>query len=110
MKPKETKKYYDTEGQESIDHLMFFKIMLVCYLININNDRPLLRYSASCWDVRLFIRYAIDEQLPWFSTISRTRQFNEEEVFLSLLKKVLSRCIDNGMVGGKRQAVDSAFV
>jgi transposase len=107
---KETKKYYGTEGQESIDPIVFFKIMLVGYLNNINRDRALLRYCANCLDVRLFLRYDIDEQLPWFSTISRTRQLYGEDVFLTLFKKVLSMCVDKGMVRGKRQAVDSAFI
>jgi len=107
---KETKKYYGTEGQESIDPVVFFKIMLVGYLNNINSDRALLRYCANCLDVRLFLRYDIDEQLPWFSTISRTRQLYGEDVFLSLFKKVLSMCVDKGMVRGKRRAVDSAFI
>lgn len=107
---KATKKYYGTEGQESIDPVVFFKIMLVGYLNNINSDRALLRYCANCLDVRLFLRYDIDEALPWFSTISRTRQLYGEDVFLSLFKKVLSMCVDKGMVRGKRQALDSAFI
>lgn len=107
---KETKSYYGTEGQESIDPVVFFKIMLVGYLNNINSDRALLRFCANCLDVRLFLRYDIDESLPWFSTISRTRQLYGEDVFLSLFKKVLSMCVEKGMVRGKRQAVDSAFI
>jgi transposase len=107
---KETKKYYGTEGQESIDPIVFFKIMLVGYLNNINSDRALMRYCADCLSVRLFLRYDIDEVLPWFSTISRTRQLYGEDVFLTLFKKVLSMCVDKGMVRGKRQAVDSAFI
>ena len=107
---KETRKYYGTEGQESIDPVVFFKIMLVGYLNNINSDRALLRYCANCLDVRLFLRYDIDEDLPWYSTISRTRQLYGEDVFLILFKKVLTLCVEKGMVRGKRQAVDSAFI
>lgn len=107
---KATRDYYGTEGQESIDPVVFFKIMLVGYLNNINSDRALLRYCANCLDVRLFLRYDIDEELPWYSTISRTRQLYGEEVFLSLFKRILAMCVDRGMVRGKRQAIDSAFI
>ncbi|MFN4081939.1 MAG: transposase, partial [Saprospiraceae bacterium] len=48
--------------------------------------------------------------MPWHSTISRTRQLYGEEVFLSLFQKVLSLCVQKGMVRGKRQAVDSAYI
>jgi hypothetical protein len=60
--------------------------------------------------MRLYLQYDIDEALPWHSTISRTRQLFGEEVFVSLFKKVLSLCVAKGMVRGKRQAVDSAFI
>jgi hypothetical protein len=57
----------------------------------------------------LFLRYDIDQALSWHSTISRTRQLYGKEVFLELFHKVLTLCVDNGMVRGKRQAVDSAY-
>ena len=106
----ETSLYYGNEGQESIDPVVFFKICLIGYLNNINSDRRLIEYCSNCLDVRLFLRYDIDESLPWHSTISRTRQLYGEDVFLSLFRKVLSLCVQKGMVRGKRQAIDSAFV
>lgn len=105
-----TKQYYGSEGQESIDPVVFFKILLVGYLNNINSDRKLMEYCANCLDVRLFLKYDIDEALPWHSTISRTRQLYGEEVFLSLFQQVLQQCCEKGMIRGKRQAIDSAFI
>jgi len=107
---KATAQYYGYEGQESIDPVVFFKICLVGYLNNINSDRKLIEYCSNCLDIRLFIRYDIDEPLPWHSTISRTRQLYGESVFLELFRKVLSLCVSKGMVKGRRQAVDSAFI
>jgi len=95
---KATARYYGYEGQESIDPVVFFKICLVGYLNNINSDRKLIEYCSNCLDIRLFIRYDIDEPLPWHSTISRTRQLYGEEVFLELFRKVLSLCVEKGMV------------
>lgn len=105
-----TAEYYGSEGQESIDPVVFFKLCLVGYLNNINSDRKLIAYSSNCLDVRLFLGYDIDESLPWHSTISRTRQLYGEDVFLALFKQILLLCVDKGMVRGKRQAIDSAFV
>jgi len=105
-----TEKYYGSEGQESVDPVVFFKILLVGYLNNINSDRKLMEYCSNCLDVRLFLKYDIDEALPWHSTISRTRQLYGEEVFLSLFQRVLVQCMEKGMIKGKRQAVDSAFI
>jgi transposase len=105
-----TAHYYGREGQESIDPVVFFKILLVGYLNNINSDRKLIEYCSNCLDVRLFLGYDIDETLPWHSTISRTRQLYGEAVFLRLFQEVLRLCVGKGMVRGKRQAVDSAFI
>ena len=107
---KATEKYYGAEGQESIDPIVFFKICLVGYLNNINSDRKLIEYCSDSLAIRLFIKYDIDESLPWHSTISRTRQLYGEEVFLSLFREVLSMCVSKGMVSGRRQAMDSAFI
>jgi transposase len=107
---KATEKYYGTEGQESIDPVVFFKICLVGYLNNINSDRRLIEHCSDSLAIRLFLKYDIDEPLPWHSTISRTRGLYGEEVFLSLFQEVLSMCVKKGMVSGKRQAVDSAFI
>lgn len=107
---KETAAYYGSEGQESIDPVVFFKICLVGYLNNISSDRKLIEYCGNCLNIRLFLKYDLDETLPWHSTISRTRQLYGEEVFLSLFQRVLAMCVHAGMVRGKRQAVDSAFV
>jgi transposase len=77
-----TELYYGEEGQESIDPVVFFKICLVGYLNNIGSDRKLIEFCSNQLDVRLYIRYDLDEALPWHSTISRTRQLYGEEVFL----------------------------
>lgn len=107
---KATAKYYGTEGQVSIDPVVFFRFMLIGYLENIISDRQIIRTASLRLDMLYFIGYDIDEQLPWHSTLSRTRQLYGEEVFKQLFKEVLKQCIDKGMVAGKRQAIDSVLV
>jgi len=107
---KSTSGYYGTEGQESIDPVVFFKLMLVGYLENLASDRRIISTASMRLDILFFIGYNIDEPLPWHSTLSRTRQLYGEEVFKELFRKVLKMCIDKGMVSGRRQAVDSALI
>jgi transposase len=97
-------------GQESIDPLVFFKILLVGYLNSLNSDRKLIAFCSYSLGIRLFLKYDIDESLPWHSTISRTRQLCGEQLFLALFQQILQQCVQAGMVRGKRQAVDSAFI
>lgn len=69
---KATTKYYGSEGQESIDPAVFFKICLTGYINNITSDRKLIEFCSDSLGIRLFLGYDIDEQLPSHSTISRT--------------------------------------
>lgn len=107
---KQTAHYYGKEGQNSIDPVVFFKLILVGYLENLNSDRKIIDHCSMRMDILYFLGYDIDEELPWHSTISRTRQLYGEEVFRSLFKEVLRLCITNGMVAGTRQAIDSAYI
>lgn len=61
-------------------------------------------------DILFFLGYNLDEELPWHSTISRTRALYGEEVFKELFSKVLSLCVGKGMLSGRRQAIDSAYI
>jgi len=105
-----TAPYYGTEGQESIDPIVFFKLMLVGYFENLASDRRIINTASLRLDILFFIGYNIDEPLPWHSTLSRTRQLYGEDVFKELFRKVLKACIDKGMVAGRRQAIDSALI
>ncbi|MGO4875160.1 transposase [Pedobacter psychrotolerans] len=37
-------------------------------------------------DIMFFLGYDLDEELPWHSTLSRTRQLYEMELFENLFK------------------------
>ena len=66
-----------------------------------------MAYCSDSLSIRLFLDYDVHENLPWHSTISRTRQLDGEAIFLDLFKLVLKMCISKSMVRGKRQAIDS---
>lgn len=107
---KRTRKYYGLCGQKSLDPVVFFKLCLVGYLENIISDRKLISHCSMRLDILYFLGYDIDEELPWHSTISRTRQLYPETVFESLFTHVFKMCVSGGMVSGHTQAIDSAPV
>jgi transposase len=100
--------YYGDCGQKSIDPVVFMKLMLVGYLENQPTDRGLMRHCAMRLDILYFLGYDIDEPLPWYSTLSRTRALLPDEVFTAAFDRVLKLCIEAGMVGGHTQSIDSA--
>ncbi len=105
---KDTKELYGRTGNPSIDPVVFFKLLLTGYLENITSDRKLVEHCGMRMDVLYFLGYDLDEELPWHSTISRTRQLYPASLFEKLFNKVFTLCVDSGMVSGHSQAVDSA--
>jgi transposase len=106
----ETKGYYGSSGQKSIDPVVFFKLCLVGYLENVTSDRKLIEHSSMRLDILYFLGYDIEEELPWHSTISRTRGLFPESVFEGVFTRVFELCVSAGMVSGHTQAIDSAPV
>ena len=107
---KECKNIYGSTGKPSIDPVVFFKILLFGYFENIISDRELVRRASDSLGVRLYLGYDIDEELPWHSTISRTRKLYKEEIFEKLFEQVLEKCISAGIVSGEHQSIDSTLV
>ncbi|MGI4020292.1 MAG: transposase [Janthinobacterium lividum] len=105
---KDTKELYGSTGNPSIDPVVFFKLLLTGYLENITSDRKLVEHCAMRMDVLYFLGFDIDEELPWHSTISRTRQLYPIALFETLFNKVFTLCVTARMVSGHTQAVDSA--
>jgi hypothetical protein len=52
--------------------------------IQIENSSNIARITA---DVRLFIRYDIDEALPWTALLAHRQLYGEEKFFLSLFSR-----------------------
>lgn len=105
-----TKPYYGSCGQKSIDPVVFYKLCLAGYLENITRDRQIIEHCSMRLDILYFLGFDIDEELPWHSTLSRTRQLFPEGLFEKVFEQVLQMCIEKGMVSGHTQAMDSAPV
>jgi hypothetical protein len=50
------------------------KLMLVGYLENLSSDRKIISTSRMRMDILFFLGYDLDEELPWHSTLSRTKE------------------------------------
>lgn len=106
----ETQPLYGPTGRPSLDPVVFFKLLLVGRLENIISDRRLIGQCALRLDILYFLGYEVDEDLPWHSTISRTRQRYPTALCERLFDRVFARCVAQGLVAGQRQVIDSAPV
>ncbi|MGY2134269.1 transposase [Hymenobacter sp. HD11105] len=106
----ETQAFYSHTGQPSLDPVIFFKLVLVGRLENLVSDWRLVEHCALRLDILYFLGYEVDDDLPWHSTISRTRQLYPTAGFERLFEYVFAQCVTQGLVAGDTQAVDSAPV
>jgi transposase len=89
----QTQDLYSHTGQPSLDPVVFFKLVLVGRLENLISDRRLVEHCALQLDIRYFLGYEIDEDLPWHSTSRRTRQLYPAAVFEHLFDQVFAQCL-----------------
>lgn len=107
---KQCERLYGKTGKPSIDPVVFFKLLLYGYFENIISDRELIRKASDSISARYYLGYDFDEELPWHSTISRTRKLFDEKTFEKVFEEVLDKCIKGGLVSGEHQSIDSTLV
>lgn len=107
---KKTQFLYSKTGRPSIDPIVFFKCMLVGYFENVCSDRALERQINMRLDLRFFIDHDIDEPIPDHSSFCRIRKRIPLEIFEDVFNHILKLCIQNGLVEGKIQSIDSAYI
>ncbi|WP_133272541.1 IS1182 family transposase [Hymenobacter radiodurans] len=102
--------FYSAGGRPSLDPVVFVKLLLVGHLENITSDRKLLELAQLHLGIRAFLGYDLAQPLPWHSTLSRTRQRLPVAVFEACFTHIVGLCIQQGLVSGHTQAVDSAYI
>lgn len=102
--------FYSAGGRPSLDPVVFVKLLLVGHLENITSDRKLLELAQLHLGIRAFLGYDLAQPLPWHSTVSRTRQRLPVSVFEACFTQVVGLCIQQGLVSGHTQAIDSAYI
>jgi transposase len=94
--------FYSHTGQPSLNPVVFFKLRLVSRLENLVSDRRLIAHCGLRLDILYFLGYEVDEDLPWHSTISRTRQLYPADIFEHLFEHVFAQCVAAGLVIPRR--------
>jgi hypothetical protein len=67
------------------------KLILAGYLKKLNSDRRIISACKMRLGILYFLGYGLDEELPWHSSLSRTRQLCGPGVFTEIFKSVKAR-------------------
>jgi len=104
--------YCGNNGRPSIDPVVLVKYLLLGYLNNIESERRIEQEIRVNMAYKWFLGLNITDDVPDHSTISqnRRRRFNGENIYRKLFERILTTCIEKGMVDGKLVLTDSTHV
>ena len=97
------KAYYSTTGRPSVDPELMMRMLIIGYCYGIRSERRLCEEVHFNLVYRWFCRLGLEGEVPDHSTFSKNRhgRFRDSEAFRFVFEQVLSRCIDEGLVGAK---------
>ncbi len=97
----------DQGGRPGLAPGIYFRCLLVGYFEGIDSERGIDWRCADSNSLKLFLGYALDEQTPDHSTISRTRRLIDLETHAQVFQFLLKVLANHGLVEGKTVGVDS---
>lgn len=104
--------YYSHTGRPSVDPELMIRMLLIGYCCGIRSERQLCYEVTMNLAYRWFCHLSITDKVPDHSTFSKNRhgRFREAEAFRFVFEQVLTRCMDEGLIGGEGFAVDASVV
>jgi transposase len=105
-----TRELYAERGRPSIDPIIFFKLQLIMFFEGLRSERQLIATASLNLAHRWYLGYALDEELPDHSSLTRIRQRLGVEIFERFFEQVVDLCQDAGLVWGRELYFDATRV
>jgi transposase len=94
-------------GRPSITPGVYFRTLLIGYFEGLDSERGIAWRAADSLSLRRFLGYALDEETPDHSTISRTRRLYWLETHRAVFRWVLGILTEAGLVSGQTISIDA---
>lgn len=104
--------HYSHTGRPSIDPELMIRMLILGYVFAIRSERALCREVQLNLAYRWFCGLGIEDKIPDHSAFTRARneRFREHDVFRRVFERVVTRCVEAGLVGGTGFAVDASLI
>jgi transposase len=99
--------YQGPYGRPSLTPGAYFRLLLIGYFEGLDSERGIAWRVADSLSLRKFLGYALDEQTPDHSTVSRTRRLLWVETHKAVFRWVLKILIQEGLVQGQTVSIDA---
>jgi len=97
-------------GRPSITPGTYFRALLLGFFEGIDSERGIAWRLADSLSTRKFIDYALTEETPDHSTISRTRRLYSVETHKAVFRWVLKILAQEGLLKGKTVSIDATML
>jgi transposase len=101
---------YGTKGNESVPPEVIMKMMFLLFFDDVASERELMKIIAERLDYLWFLGYSLEDEIPDHSVLSKARARWGKEVFERLFVRTIARCVEAGLVDGKKLYVDASLV
>ncbi len=107
---KEVENCYGLNGNVSIPPPVILKLMLLLIFYNVRSERELMDTLPERIDWLWFLGYDLDYVIPDHSVLSKARKKWGVKIFKSFFERIVSQCVEAGLVDGSKIFVDSSLV
>jgi transposase len=109
--PDEVRPLYSVDkGRPGIDPEVAIRLMLTGFLLGIIHDRRLMREAQVNLAIRWFVGYALHEDLPDHSSLTRIRQRWGDETFRKVFTRVVQQCQQAGLITAETVHMDASLI
>jgi transposase len=98
--------YKGPYGRPSLAPGVYFRMLMIGYFEGLDSERGIAWRVADSLSLRHFLGYALDEQTPDHSTVSRTRRLLWVETHKAVFRWLLSILIEEGLVEAQTVSID----
>ena len=94
-------------GRPSIAPGVYFRMLLIGYFEGLDSERGIAWRTADSLSLRSFLGYALEEETPDHSTVSRTRRLYWVETHQAVFRWVIRILIREGLISGQTISIDA---
>ena len=99
--------YADKMGRPSLPPAIYFRLLLIGYFEGIDSERGIAWRLADSLGLRKFLGYALTDETPDHSTLSRNRRLIDVETHRQVFTWVLGALADAELLKGKTVGIDA---
>ena len=106
----EVRELYGRNGNVSVPPPVILKLMFLLVFYNVRSERELMATLPERLDWLWFLGFDLESEIPDHSVLSKARARWGAELFRRFFERIVTLCVEAGLVDGGKIFVDSSMV